>query len=169
VLVSSPRVARAVLSAEASSHIDRIETAINSATSRTALLSALRSIQYSAIASLSQSEAGAITGIISIAISSMDYWEANLDAWVAMPGVIHVPYVRAAEPGSIVTGKELSVVTPRWWTHPAIRAYLRIVAADAIGAARVIYTTWALGPIGWDAAAAAAVWSSTTMTLSILF
>lgn len=169
VLVGSPRVTRAVLSPEASSHIDRIETAINSATSRAALLNSLRTIQYSAIASLSQYEAGAITGIISIAISSMDYWEANLDAWVAMPGVIHVPYVRAAEPGNTVTGNELSLVTPRWWTHPAVRAYLRIVAADAIGAARVIYATWSLGPIGWDAAAAAAVWSSTTMTLSILF
>ena len=168
IMVGSPRVT-AALSAEAANYIDRIATAINSATTRSALLNELRNIQYSAAVSLPGTEAGAITAIVSIAISSMDYWEANLDAWVAMPGVIHVPYVRAAEPGGTFTGQQYSLITPRWWTHPAVRAYLRIVAADAIGAGRVIYTTWALGPIGWDAAAAAALWSSTTMTLSILF
>ena len=68
----------------------------------------------------------------------------------------------------------LTVIVPefipsKWWQHPVVRGYLKIVAADAMGAARTIYTTWELGPIGWDAAAAAGLWSSVTMTLSLLF
>jgi hypothetical protein len=149
-------------------YIDQVATAISSATTRTALLTTLRSIEYAAVANLPYAEAGAVIAVVSIAISSMDYWEANLDAWVAMPGVIHVPYARN---GDGITGIPASPfnVTPRWWTHPAIRAYLKIVGADAMGAARIIYTTWYSGPIGWDAAAAAGLWSSVTMTLSLLF
>lgn len=163
-----PRIRTNQLSPSALGYIDQVYTAINSATSRTALLSALRSIEYSAIANLSDLEAGAIIGVVSIAISSMDYWEANLDNWVTLPG-LDTPYNRLGETVREVGGQPMSAVLPRWWNIPFIQGYRQVLVADAIGGARVLFTTWMAGPVGWDAAAAAALWSSTTMALSLLF
>lgn len=170
VIAGEPTLRTSELSPLAVSHLNQIQDAINSATTRAALLSALHSIQSAAVVNLSQSEAGAVVAAASVAISSMDYWEAKLDAWESFPGAIAIPYNRLAGAGiDVASGKTSHFTTPRWWTHPAIRTYLKIVGADTIGAMRVIYTTWALGPIGWDAAAAAGLWSSISMTLSLLF
>jgi hypothetical protein len=156
---------RANLSPAAVSHIDQVYTAINSATSRSALLNALRSIEYSAITSLPNLEAGAVVGVVSIAMSSVDYWEANLDNWVTLPG-LSTPYSRDVV---LKPGAPLAAGMPRWWNIPFIQGYRRVLIADALGGARVLYTTWMAGPVGWDAAAAAALWSSTSMALSLLF
>lgn len=170
VIAGEPTLRTSELSPLAASHMNQIQDAINSATTRAELLTALHSIQSAAVVNLSQSEAGAVVAAVSVAISSMDYWEANLDAWESFSGGIAIPYNKLAGDGiDMASPGTTNFTKPRWWTHPAIRTYLRIVGADALGAMRVIYTTWALGPIGWDAAAAAGVWSSITMMLSLLF
>jgi len=152
------------LSPEATKYINRITNAIEYATSRDELIYQLRSIESAAVSSLPELEAGAVVGVVAITISSMDYWEQNLDSWIALD--TSAPYSRLAAAG----GESLSRAgsPPRWWSHPAVRAYLKIVGADATAGARVLYTTWAVGPIGWDAAAAAGVWGSALATI-ILF
>ena len=168
--VPNPRGTANQLSPLAASYLDQIANAINSATSRPALLNSLRSIEYSAVVNLPSDQAGLIVGTVSIAISSIDYWEANLDAWTSLPGAIATPYNRlAGAVGITPPSTPRTIGSPRWWTHPAVRTYLRIVGIDAIGGGRVLYTTWAIGPIGWDAAAAMALWSSVSMCLSLLF
>lgn len=170
IIAGEPTLRTSELSPLAVSYMNQIQDAINNATTRAGLLSALYSIEYAAVVNLSEQEAGGVVAAVSVAVSSMDYWEANLDAWVSFSGAIAIPYNRlAANEIDGVNTETSSFTKPRWWTHPAMRAYLKVVGADAMGAMRVIYTTWALGPIGWDAAAAAGVWSSITMILSFLF
>jgi hypothetical protein len=168
VIVSTPRVAADELSPLAMSYLDEIGTAIFSAESKQGLLSTLLNIQYAAVANLSFEEAGAVVATVSIAISSMEYWEMNLESWINLPGTIAVPYARTGEV-SLAPVAAYQVNWPRWWSHPFVANYRKVVASDALGGARVLYTTWRLGPIGWDAAAASALFASVTTALSLLF
>ncbi len=169
VIVSTPRIAANDLSPLAVSYMDEIGNAVASASSRASLLSQILNIQYAAVSNLSGEEAGAVIGVASIAISSMDYWEAHLHEWVNL-GTVATPYSRSGSQSMIPIATEASaIVPPRWWSHPFVQNYRKVLAADAMGGARVLYTTWRLGVIGWDAAAAAALYSSVTMTFSLLF
>lgn len=167
VLVGTPRVAKDELSPLTVSYVDQVEQAINSATSRSDLLSSLLNIQYSAVANLPYDEAGVVVAVVSIAISSMDYWEANLDRWIEV-NTIDTPYNRGTSMTPIPIAP-VSFTPPKWWSNPFVQGFRKVLAADALGGARVLYTTWRLGPIGWDAAAAAALFSSGTMAGSLLF
>lgn len=168
LIVSAPRIAADELSPLALSYLDQIGTAIFSAESKPGLLSSLLNIQYAAVANLSFEEAGAVVAIVSIAISSMEYWEVSLESWINLPGTIDVPYARTGGM-SLAPVAAYQINWPRWWSHPYIAGYRKVVASDALGGARVLYTTWRLGPIGWDAAAAAALFTSVTTALSLLF
>ena len=167
VLVGTPRMATNDLLPLTISYVDQISNAINSATSRSGLLSALLNIQYAAVGSLPQDQAGVIVAVVSIAISSMDYWEVNLDRWVNL-NTIDTPYSRGGTMTPVAIAPA-SFTPPRWWSNPFVQGFRKVLAADALGGARVLYTTWRLGPIGWDAAAAAALFSSGTMAGSLLF
>ena len=58
---------------------------------------------------------------------------------------------------------------PVWWSNPFVQGYIKVVGADALAAGRTLYTTWRMGPIGWDAAAAAGLYASVTTALALLF
>lgn len=167
VLVGTPRIAKDELSPLTLSYVDQIEQAINSATSRSGLLSSLLNIQYAAVANLPYDQAAVVVAVVSIAISSMDYWEVNLDKWIQV-NTIDTPYARGASMTPIPIAP-VSFTPPKWWSNPFVQGFRKVLAADALGGARVLYTTWRLGPIGWDAAAAAALFSSGTMAGSLLF
>lgn len=166
LIAGDPRVARDEIGSLAASYLDQVGHAIGSATSRDGLLSALLSIQYAAVANLSQEEAGAVVATVSIAISSMDYWEMNLDKWVTIP-TLDVPYSKGGASTPIPIAASWS--GPRWWSHPFVQGYLKTVGADAMAGARVLYTTWRLGPIGYDAAAAAGLFASAMTAGSLIF
>ena len=163
----TPRAATHTLSPLATSYIDQVVTAIHSATSRQALVNQLLTIQYAAVTNLPFDEAGAVVATVSIAISSAEYWELYLERWINLPGQIATPYSKASVLGPIAALFQWT--WPTWWSHPFVANYRKVVAADAIAGLRVIYTTWRLGPIGWDAAAAAALYGSVTTALSLMF
>ncbi len=163
----APRATTNTLSPLATSYIDQVVTAIHSATSRQALVNRLLSIQYAAVTNLPFDEAGAVVATVSIAISSAEYWEIYLENWINLPGEFKSPYSKASLLGPIAA--LFQCTWPTWWSHPVVTNYRRVVAADAIAGLRVIYTTWRLGPIGWDAAAAAALYGSVTTALSLMF
>ena len=170
ILVGNPTVRYDDLSPIATSYLNQVSDAINSATSRAALLSNLLNIQYSAVATLPELEAGTVVATVSVAISSMDYWEANMDAWISIPGLA-TPYSRAGSAGaaSLIPQAAALARVPKWWTHPFIQNYIKVLSADAAGGARVLYLSWRLGPVGYDAAAASALFSSVSMMMSLLF
>lgn len=170
VIAGSPRLSMNELSPLAVYYMDEVANAINSATSRSAFISALHTIQYAAAVNLSLEEAGAVVAMASIAISSADYWEENLDAWLGLQGPV-TPYIRTGSASDIspFPFSPVSIGKPKWWNEPFIRGYRKMVAADIVGGARVLYTTWAAGPIGWDAACVAALWASATTAFALLF
>ncbi|MGK2961812.1 MAG: hypothetical protein ACSLFK_06635 [Gemmatimonadaceae bacterium] len=172
IITGNPRVAADELLPLAVSYIDQVNQAVAGAVAagvtREGLLNQLITIQYAAVANLPPDHAGAVVAVVSIALSSLDYWEANMHNWVSLD--IAKQYSRAAGAGSLLPIAAIASFTrPNWWSHPFVQGYIRVVSADVAGGARVLYTTWRLGPIGWDAAAAAALWSSVTMMMSLLF
>ena len=117
-------------------------------------------------------EAGAVIAVGSVALSSVDYWEANLSAWVTLPGMGTAYALNAPEATSATVGASALPLAPRngkWWQNPYVRGFGKVLGADAIAAGRTIYVTWAVGPVGWDAAAAGAVWASGATAISLLF
>ncbi len=159
------------LSAPALDHINQVIAAVDVATSRAGLAQSLYSIEYSAAASLPESEAAAVSTVSAIALTSADYWDANLTQWFETTTQQATAYSRVANEGSpfVTSGTTMSSLGPRsWWGNPYVRNYLKIVGADAAGGGRVIATSWMLGPISWDAAAAAALWMSAGAFIALL-
>jgi hypothetical protein len=149
-------------------YIDQIGNAIGSATSRGGMLSALLDIQYAAVANLPQEEAGIIVATVSVAISSMEYWEVNLESWYGLPGIA-VAYATSSSSMIPIASQASGLGWPVRWSNPFVQNFIKVVGADALGAGRVLYTTWRMGPIGWDAAAAAGLYSSITTALALIF
>lgn len=170
-------VRREELSAPAIAYMDQISVAIDNATERAVLLGQISSIEFAAAAELPEDEAGAVTAVASIAVSSVDYWEENLDSWSSVGGGAELPllYTRAGTDGMPGAGKVVATAPgaaaydSKWWQNPFLKGYLKVVGADAAAGARVLYTSWCVGPLGWDAAAAAALWGSVTMAATLLF
>ena len=170
VVDGRPRLSANELSPSAVSYMDQLATAINMATSRSQFISSILNVQDAAVASLSSEEAGAVVAAASIAISSADYWEANLDAWIGLQGPA-TPYVRLADDSDMspVPFAPMSIGRPKWWDIPFIKGYRKVVAADIVGGARVLYTTWYAGPVAWEGAAAGALWASATTAFALIF
>ena len=167
ILTGSPRISADEVSPLTMSYIDQIQTAIFSATTKPALVSALHGIQNAAVATLPSGEAGVVVGTVSVVFSSMEYWEANLESWINLGAGPGIAYSISAESPAPVSASTFN--WPRAWDNPYTRAFKKVVAADGIAAARTLYMTWRLGPIGWDAAAAAGVFGSITTAISLQF
>ena len=166
------------LSAGAVSLIDQITYLTNTATSRSMLVNGVLSIESEA-AYLPPDDAGAVIAVGAVALSSVDYWEANLSNWVSLPATRATAYsLSALDMTSATVGSTTApIVGPRfftgpgdrWWQNPFVRGFGKVLAADAMTAARSIYASWYMGPIGWDAAAAAALFASAVTALSLIF
>ncbi len=162
------------LSPPAASLIDQIVAISASATSRTAMVNAIMNVEAQA-ASLPGDEAGGVIGVASVALSSLDYWEANLDKWVSLPATKAVAYSVTASDMTAATVVATAAPLIRqgggtsWWQNPFVKGFGKVLSADAMSAARTIYVTWELGPIGWDAAAAGALFGSSVTALSLIF
>jgi hypothetical protein len=162
------------LSSAAQNYINQIIDLANTATTRDAYVGGIQSIENQAVW-LPADEAGAVVGVASVALSSLDYWEANLSAWVSIPGTIATAYSISPLDMSAATLNSVGApsLTPRnsgsWWQNAYVRGFGKVLAADGMAAARTIYLAWEMGPICWDAAAAAALWGSGTTALSLLF
>lgn len=170
--IASPR--KTELSATAVSLINQIIYLASTATSRAALLNGIMNVEMQA-AILPPAEAGAVIGIAAITRSSLDYWDVNLDAWVSLPATKAVAYTLTANDLTAATVVSTAAplvgprFTPRWWQNPFVQGFGKVLAADGMSAARTIYVAWELGPIGWDAAAASALFSSSVTAVSLIF
>lgn len=162
------------LSPQAASLIDQIVAITASATSRDGMISAIMNVEAQA-ASLPGDEAGGVIGVASVALSSLDYWEANLDNWVSLPATKAVAYSLTANDMTFAT--VMGTASPmirqgagsRFWQNPFVKGFGKVLTADAMSAARTIYVAWELGPIGWDAAAAGALFASSVTAVALIF
>jgi hypothetical protein len=127
------------------------------------VVSALNRIQDSAVVTLKPAEAGAVVAVGSIAVSSVEYWNANGDNWLALsatPGSIRpqlfgtgnsgFDVLSAKGPRASVTGgcaigaadvnAFLSTLLWAWWAGAADleAASIRAAIASAIAGLRCI-------------------------------
>ena len=163
----SSRGPRATLSGEAQSYIDQIVYLASSAGSRGALVNGVQNIEAQA-AALPFDEAGAVEAVASITLSSADYWDANLGSWSALSGSPATAYSRSTADMTAGTLSTVGLPTtgPRYgWS----RGLLRVLGADAASGGRTAVMAWMLGPVGWDAVAASALWGSGVAAVSLLF
>lgn len=157
---------RADLSAAAMSYIERLGAVPDNSTSLYEFLTQVDAIEYEAAATLNSDEAGAVSAVAAVARSSVHYWEENLDSWLSLPGALPMPY--SVSVGGI-PGGPTNVKYPSWWNNPAVKGFRKIIGIDIMAGGRTAYTAWALGPIGWEAVAASALFGSATATVALLF
>lgn len=163
------------LSLRANDYLNRIISAVEGATSMSGLMNDIYGIELEASYTLPESEAGAVSAIASIAYSSAEYWDRNLTDWVTL-NPAELLYARSvdgsgnsAKAPSFSLTNPLGVLPPRWFSDPFVKNYLLVLGADVTAGARTAYLAWAAGPIGWEAAAASALWASATTALYLFF
>lgn len=164
---------RSELSAAAMNLMDQIVNITSSSTSRYAYVTGVQNVEAQAVY-LPSDEAGAVIAVGSVALSSVDYWEANLGNWVSIPTSLPAAYSLSAldMSGAMVSSVAAPTLAPRfapWWQSSSARGFGRVLAADAGAAVRSAYISWMLGPIGVDAMVANALWASTAAAISLLF
>lgn len=165
------------LSAGAVSLIDQITYLANTAESPAALQNGVLNIESQAVY-LSPDDAGAVIAVGSVTLSSLDYWGTNLSNWVELPATKVSAYSLSplamtsatvtSTTGPIVGPRYITGPPPNWWKNPFVRGFRIVLLADAMAAARAIYASWYLGPIGWDAAASSALFASATTAIWLL-
>jgi len=164
---------RADMSVAALNLIDQITNIAYTATTRSAYVNGVQNAEAQAVY-LPAAEAAAVIGVGSVALSSLAYWEANLGAWLSINGGPGTAYsVSAREMASAtvnsIAASSTGVRYGGFWSSPGARGWSRVFGADALSAARTIVTTWFVGPVGWEAAAAGAVFVSAAAAISLLF
>ena len=172
VSVSTPgvQVRTTELSVTAGYYLDQLNTVVYAATSRSGLENDINRVEINAAAALPEYEAGAVAAVGSVALSSADYWAENLGYWVGFstgtPSYsIGVQGAKIESPSAYLTYGN----TPSWWNNKFVKGYLKVLGADVTAGGRTAFSTWMAGPVGWDAAAAAALWASSMMAISLLF
>lgn len=141
---------RSVISAQATSLLNQIQNVFNTDVSLPAAKSTIYAIESTAAAILSATEAGGVVGVGSIAISSADYWDANLGVWQSGSGTRPATYNRMSDEAlsaSVLAGPPAA---PRYGLSPLGK---RIMKADVSAAISSLLTGWWMGPADLEAAA----------------
>lgn len=112
---SVPSYVNSGFSPQAASMLDEIRN-VGSHSSSASVASTVTRVQNSAAAKLNPAEAGAVTALGSVAISSAEYWEANADKWRGLssaPGVIRKQIIttgtEGAKPGGFLARPRASL------------------------------------------------------------
>lgn len=139
------------MSPVAGSLLTQVESVAESGASVAAVRAAIQDIQSTAAASLPEAEAGAVVAAGELAISSVEYWDANLPAWESeISGDPSVAYSRAT------TGLRLALIAgpiPGTLLRSGGPSRWRIVKADVGAFVAAVIVSWWTGPIGWEVSA----------------
>lgn len=140
------------MSADATALLAQIDGAADSDAPVQSIRSAIYAIESTAAATLSEAEAGAVISAGEVAVSSVEYWDANLGAWEAGFGGDR-PLAYSRTPGSAVVSKGV-VVAPGTVVRSGMSPLAkRIIKADVVGFIATVAYSWWFGPIGWESAA----------------
>ncbi|MEJ7760245.1 MAG: hypothetical protein WKF55_11730 [Gemmatimonadaceae bacterium] len=150
------------ISADASALLAQVDAAVDNNESVEAIRSAIYSIQGTAAFNLQELEAGAVISAGEVAISSVDYWDANQDEWQSggIGGNNDGPIAYARNgyptvPSKIVVGASGTEVR-----LGLTQREKRIIKADIGAFIGTIVYEWFLGPIGLSNAAGRAAAAS---------
>lgn len=170
---SSIRAPRSDLSGAAVGYLDRLGAVPDNSNSAGEYANQVAAIEFEAAANLPESEAGAVTAIAAVALSSETYWDQNLESWAGLPGALPLPYARNAgdplQSVGLAPGKPRYAGAPRWWNKPAVAAFRRVLAADILAGSRTAFLAWVTGPLVLEPIAASALFGSASAVLIQIF
>lgn len=142
---------RAAMSTLATSLLQQIENLFDTDASLSSIKSSIYSIESTAAAKLVASEAGAVVGAGSIAISSADYWNANLSLWQSSGITIPAQYNRLdTAPGIAAIVLAAPANAPRYGLSALGK---RIMKADVYAAVGSLVTSWWMGALDVEVSA----------------
>lgn len=148
---AGPSAAGAGFSPLAASMLDQIRNVTSTHSSSASVVATVTGVENSAAAKLNPAEAGAVTALGSVAISSAEYWEANAEKWRGLsptPGGIRRQIVTTGADGAKSSG-----VLARPRTSLSADCCGGIAAADITTFVSSLIQGWFLGPIDWEQAA----------------
>jgi hypothetical protein len=149
---------RNALSTQASSLMYQIQGVFDLNLSLSATEGTIYYLEGIAAKTLSPSEAGAVIGVGSIAISSTEYWNANLDLWQSGNSLLVSAYNRLSsgtQPSASVLGGPGAA--PRYGLSATGK---KILKADVGAAVSTLVRAWFLGAADLEAAAYSATVAS---------
>lgn len=164
---SGPSFAGSRFSPLAGSMLEQIQNVSSYSTSSSSIASSVTAIQNSAAARLNPAEAGAVTALGSVAISSAEYWNANADKWRGLSsgtGAIHKQISTTQTDG---TKSAVLPAGPR--ASAASGCCAGIAAADISTFAGALLQGWFLGAFDLEQAATRATVASIIAGLRWLF
>ena len=140
------------LSAPAASLFSQLEGVFDAEVSLSVVVSTIQDIENTAAATLDETEAGALIAAAEVAISSAEYWDANLEDWEAE--LSSDPSVRSnlqiASPGlSTTVGSPTGAPLSSAGLGPLAR---RLAKVDLVAALGSILLDWWMGPIAIEKA-----------------
>ncbi|HVF39377.1 MAG TPA: hypothetical protein VM939_05705 [Gemmatimonadaceae bacterium] len=148
--VVPPPELRADLSSQATGYMSQIERAFDADVSLGTLQATIYGVENAAASSLAADEAGAVTGLASIAISSSDYWTENLDGWGGTSGGPGTPYNRMASGGISAT---VVAIPGRPLSYSVGSRARAIMKADVMAALASLLADWWMGALSLEKAA----------------
>jgi hypothetical protein len=143
----------------------QIEALFDTDASLPSIESSVYAIESSAAATLSADEAGAVVGAGSIAISSAEYWDANLDVWDSGGGIpLPEQYSRlSTRPGSVFSVLAGPPAAPRYGLSPLGK---KILKADVSAAVSSLITGWWMGAADIEVSAVRAAAASAVVAIT---
>jgi len=149
--ISGTAAPRADISVAASGYMGQIESAFDADVSLGDLQSSIYQVESAAASTLAPDEAGAVSGLASIAISSSDYWNSNLDGWGGVSDGPGTAYNRSANASGILGSV---VLTPGRAPSYSVGSRARaIMKADVMAALSTLLAEWWMGMIAFEKAA----------------
>ena len=149
---------RNALSSQASSLMYQIQSVFDADMSLSASEGTIYYLEGVAAGTLSPSEAGAVIGVGSIAISSAEYWNANLNVWQSGSSLLVSAYNRVSsgtQPAASVLASPAGA--PRYGLSATGK---KILKADVSAAVSTLVRAWFLGAADLEAAAYSATVAS---------
>lgn len=174
ILVTGPGIEtpRYDLSGATIGYLDRLGAVPANSNSSFEYADQVTAIEFEAAATLPEGEAGAVTAVASVALSSDNYWDQNLQSWGELAGALPLSYARnagsALQNVGLAPGKQ-RYVSHRWWGSPAVATFRRVLAADILAGSRTAFLAWVIGPVAVDAVAASALYGSATAAIIEFF
>lgn len=146
------------LSTQASSLMYQIQSVFDLNLSLAATEGTIYYIEGIAARTLSSSEAGAVIGIGSIAISSAEYWNANLSVWQSGNSLLESAYNRLSSGAHPVASLLAApAAAPRYGLSATGK---KILKADVSAAVSTLVRSWFLGAVDLEVAAYSATVAS---------
>jgi hypothetical protein len=147
--------------------LDQIRNVTSSHTSSSGVVSTVTGVENSAAAKLNPAEAGAVTELGSVAISSAEYWEANTEKWRGLsltPGGIRNQISASATEGIKSAGL---FARPRASISSSCCG--GIASADITAFASALIQGWLLGPFDLEQASYRATVASIIAAIRLVF